>query len=117
MRLARADGQPSKGWHLGPWNSDLTVSIGFANEGIDEPHLHERITEIYLVARGSATVRVEQETVVVGPGDVLVIEPGERHTFVSSSTEYLHFVVHAPGLQGDEAWLEKTAVTKAELGL
>ncbi len=117
MRLARGLDGPVKGWHLGPWNSDLPISIGFANEGIDEPHLHERITEVYLVARGTATVRVERETVVVGPGDVLVIEPGERHTFVSSSSEYLHFVVHAPGLQGDEAWLEKTAVHRAELGL
>ena len=109
MRLARADERPSKGWHLGPWNSDLPVSIGFANEGLDEPHLHERITEIYLVARGTATVRVEQET--------LVLEPGERHTFVSSSAGYLHFVLHVPGLQGDEAWLEKTAVDRSELGL
>lgn len=117
MRLARADERPSKGWHLGPWNSDLPVSIGFANEGLDEPHLHERITEIYLVARGTATVRVEQETLVLGPGDVLVLEPGERHTFVSSSAGYLHFVLHVPGLQGDEAWLEKTAVDRSELGL
>ena len=53
MRIEHAD-TASKGWYLGPWNSPLGVSVGYANEGIDEPHLHTRISEIYMVARGSA---------------------------------------------------------------
>jgi mannose-6-phosphate isomerase-like protein (cupin superfamily) len=53
----------AKGWFAGPWDSDLAVSIGFANEGVDEPHVHSRITEVYLVSRGSATIRVENSTI------------------------------------------------------
>src|SRR3954467_213457 len=60
MRRERISGEP-KGWFFGPWNSDLPVSVGFANAAIDEPHTHNRITEIYFVARGSCSVRVRSE--------------------------------------------------------
>src|SRR5690348_8939973 len=43
----------AKGWFAGPWDSDLAVSVGFANAGIDEPHVHAEVTEISLVARGT----------------------------------------------------------------
>ncbi len=106
-----------KGWFTGPWDSDLAISIGYANSAIDEPHLHTRITEIYLVACGLASMRVEKETLHLEAGDVVVIEPGEAHTFLSSSPDYLHFVVHTPGLAGAEALQEKQAVERARLGL
>lgn len=35
-------------------------------------------------------------------GDMLVVEPGEPHTFVSSSPDYLHFVVQTPFMPGDK---------------
>src|SRR6266536_2491562 len=40
----------------------------------------------------------------------LIIDPGEAHTFLTSSDDYLHFVIHAPGLVGDEARREKHLV-------
>jgi mannose-6-phosphate isomerase-like protein (cupin superfamily) len=107
----------AKGWFAGPWDSDLRVSIGFANEGVDEPHLHTRITEIYLVARGSSSIRVERETIDLDEGDVLIVEPGEAHTFLTASAGYLHFVIHTPGLAGEEARDEKQIVPRSRLGL
>ena len=107
----------AKGWFTGPWNSTLEISVGFANAGIDEPHVHSRITEVYLVARGTSALRVEQETVELREGDVLVVEPGEAHTFLESSDDYLHFVVHTPGLAGDDARNEKQFVPRSRLGL
>jgi mannose-6-phosphate isomerase-like protein (cupin superfamily) len=115
MRLERAT-DADKGWLAGPWDGDLGVSLGFATEGIDEPHLHTRITEIYLVARGTSSLRVEAETIDLGAGDVLIVEPGEAHTFFTSSPDYLHFVVHSPGLAGDEARREKRLVPRSRLG-
>lgn len=107
MRIERANGGSAKGWYVGPWNSDLGVSIGYANEGINEPHLHTRITEIYMVARGTSVIQVEHEMVNLAAGDLIIVEPGEAHTFLSSSTDYFHFVVHVPGLAGEEARAEK----------
>ena len=115
MRVQKADPSAAKGWYVGPWNSGLSVSVGYANEGIDEPHVHQRITEIYLVARGTAEMRVEQETVTLKAGDVIVVEPGEAHTFLASSPDYFHFVVHVPGLTGGEARAEKSAVPRSRL--
>jgi len=95
----------------------LTVSIGYANKGLDEPHVHQRITDIYLVARGTSELRVGQETVTLEPGDVVVIEPAEAHTFLSSSPDYFHFVAHVPGLTGAEARADKERVPRSRLGL
>jgi mannose-6-phosphate isomerase-like protein (cupin superfamily) len=79
--------------------------------------VHSRITEIYLVACGTAEVRVEQETVVLEAGDMIVVEPGEAHTFLSSSPDYFHFVAHVPGVSGEEARAEKVPVPRSRLGL
>lgn len=37
----------------------LDLSIGYANTSVDEPHMHEKTIEIYLVARGKAEIRFE----------------------------------------------------------
>jgi mannose-6-phosphate isomerase-like protein (cupin superfamily) len=116
MRLERATGA-RKGWLAGPWDSELGVSLGFATEGVDEPHVHARITEIYLVAHGSSSVRVEHETLELREGDVLIVDPGEAHTFLESSADYLHFVLHVPGVTGREAADDKRLVEHSVLGL
>ncbi|MBV8084373.1 MAG: cupin domain-containing protein [Chloroflexi bacterium] len=110
MRLEHADLSAAKGWYLGPWNSSLDVSVGYATRGMDAPHLHRRMNEVYLIARGQAQVRVGDQTLHVGPGDVLVVEPGEPHTFLDSTPEYFHFVIHTPALVGQEATADRIAI-------
>ena len=117
MRIEHADYSVDKGWYLGAWNSALPISVGYANKGIDEPHVHSQITEIYLVARGTSQLRVEQETLRLAAGDVIAIEPGEAHTFLTSSADYFHFVIHTPGLASEIARTEKSAVSQTRLGL
>jgi mannose-6-phosphate isomerase-like protein (cupin superfamily) len=117
MRIERGDAGTAKGWYLGPWNSDLGVAIGWATAAIDEPHLHCRMTEVYLVGRGTAQAQVERDVVRLGPGDVLVVEPGEAHTFTASSPDYLHFVLHLPALPPEEARSDKVPVPPHRLGL
>jgi mannose-6-phosphate isomerase-like protein (cupin superfamily) len=116
MRVEKAK-SIAKGWYLGPWNADLDISIGYANEGVDEPHLHEMVREIYLVARGTAELCVEKETVRLVPDTVVVVEPGEAHTFLSSSPDYFHFVIHVPGLRGAQAQKDKVSLPRSRLGL
>jgi quercetin dioxygenase-like cupin family protein len=45
---------------------------------------------------------VDGEAVRLRAGDLLAVEPGEVHTFVTSSEDYLHFVVQAPFVAGDK---------------
>ncbi len=117
MRLERSDRSSDKGWFLGPWNSDLAIPIGYANAGIDEPHVHSSMFEVYLVARGTSVIRVEQENVTLTAGDAVIVEPGEAHTFLESSPDYLHFVVHAPQRGHELATGDKTPVDRERLGL
>ena len=117
MRIDKSDPNIVKGWNFGAWNADIDISVGFANEGVDEPHLHRQMTEIYLMARGTAVMRVEQETVALVQDDVVVIEPGEAHTFLSSSPDHFHFVIQTPGLTGDAAKADKVPVPRSRLGL
>jgi mannose-6-phosphate isomerase-like protein (cupin superfamily) len=116
MKIAHAD-LIDKGWCFGPWNSELAVSVGYANKGVDEPHVHSQITEIYLVARGAAKIRVEHKTIDLQAGDIIAIDPGEAHTFLSSTADYFHFVIHTPGISGDAAIAEKSTVQRIRLGL
>jgi quercetin dioxygenase-like cupin family protein len=115
--MERANRDRAKGWYLGAWNSELALAIGYAWEGINDPHLHRRITEIYLVGAGTAELRVEQETFQLEAGDVVVIEPGEAHTFLASSPEYFHFVLHVPSLPPDDMAAEREPVRASCLGL
>ncbi len=117
MHIERAKYTKGKGWYLGPWNSQMDIAIGYAHAGIDEPHLHARVHEVYLVAQGRSTVRVEQQTIELKAGDLLVIEPGEAHTFLDYSNDYFHFVIHTPGMEGEAVRAEKHSVDRARLGL
>jgi mannose-6-phosphate isomerase-like protein (cupin superfamily) len=115
MRFEQAKLIDDKGWYAGPWDSNLSISVGFANKGIDQPHVHSRITEIYLVVRGTAEIRVEKKTIKILTGDMIIVDPGEAHTFLSSSPDYFHFVIHTPSLAGEEARTEKTSVPRSRL--
>lgn len=85
-----------KGWFFGPWNSGLPVPVGYANQGVNERHLHAAMFEVYLVAQGESVVLVDDCRIVLHAGDCLVVEPGEVHTFLSSSDDYFHFVFQSP---------------------
>ena len=42
-------------------------------------HYHTEAEEVYFVLSGKGGVRVDGETHSIGPGDVVIITPGERH--------------------------------------
>ena len=60
------------------------------------------MNEVYLVARGQSTAVVDGEEANLNVGDVLVVEPGEHHTFKENSPDYLHFVLQSPFVKGDK---------------
>ena len=113
-----APGDGEKGWYVASWNGTFPFPVGYARTGIDDPHVHTHFAEVFLIARGHAQLRVERETVTVREGDMVVVEPGEAHTFLSSSPDYFHFVFHHPGLASQEEIVgERQAVSRERLGL
>ena len=106
MIIARNDeSKPAKGWYSALFHSSLPA-IGFANQGIDERHCHHELYEVYLVARGSSTIMVNGTSISLSAGDVIVVEPGEVHTFVENTPDYFHFVLHCPPIRGDKVVID-----------
>lgn len=101
------DKNKPKGWFAGPWNSELEVSIGYANEGINELHYHTKMREVYLIAKGESTAKVNGQEVKLVAGDMLVVEPNEIHTFTTNSKDYLHFVIHTPFAKDDKVLIDQ----------
>lgn len=54
MRIEKADRAQAKGWYCGPWDSELEISLGYANQGVDEPHPHLRMRDPFYGPRRSA---------------------------------------------------------------
>jgi len=96
MHLGKMGSDPT-GWIGGAWNWGLPAAIGYATAGLDAPHRHERTTEVYLVAVGSATAVVDGVAIGIEAGDVLVVEPHEVRSFSESSDDYRCFVLHVGG--------------------
>ena len=115
--VMRVDSESDKGWYLGPWNSQLEVSVGYARRPPDEPHLHRSVHELYLVARGTCRVRVEGRTLELSAGELLHLRPGEAHTFLACSNDYFHYVIHTPGLAEMDTRDDKQVVPRNRLGL
>ena len=67
-----------------PANSSLTrhslAEIRHPPGTASQEHYHTEAEEVYYVVGGQGAVRVDGETRSIGPGDVVVIVPGERHT-------------------------------------
>ena len=99
-------GADAVGWIGGRWNWGTPVGIGYANGALDEPHWHGLTIEVYLVAAGSAVAVIDNAEIPVEAGDVLVVEPHEVRTFISSSADYRSFVLHI----GDDGTPDKVPV-------
>ena len=101
------DNAATKGWFTGPWDSPLPVPVGYARAGVNEPHVHQRMYEVYLVATGHGTAVVDGKHVDLKPGDMLTIEPGEVHAFIANSDDYSHFVIQTPYVAGDKVFVQQ----------
>jgi quercetin dioxygenase-like cupin family protein len=100
------DPKTSKGWFIGPWDSDLPIPVGFANAGVNEKHVHQKMYEVYLIANGHSTAVVNGKSIKLKTGDMLIVEPGEVHTFINNSRNYFHFVLNTPFIKGDKVLVE-----------
>lgn len=56
-------------------------------------HFHNKQTEVYYVLEGEAEVFLNSEKFDATPGDVFVVEPGDKHHIMNRSKEDFKFVV------------------------
>jgi mannose-6-phosphate isomerase-like protein (cupin superfamily) len=56
--------------------ADIIIPAGVAVK----PHYHKVIEEVYHITAGSGVMVIDGREALVGPGDTVVILPGERHS-------------------------------------
>lgn len=71
-------------------------------------HHHTVADEVYFVRSGQGRVRVDGETHAIGPGDAVIIRPGQAHKVWNDGPDDLVLIVScAPAYQVNEvAWDE-----------
>ncbi len=75
---------------------DMSVDVmRFTPEDTDHMHAHE-VQEVYHIASGSAAINVEGDVTPVTAGDVIHIEPGEKHRFQDFDSALVVTVFYAP---------------------
>ncbi len=56
-------------------------------------HVHVDMTEIFVIVQGSAHMDVDDYGLEVEAEDMIIVEPGERHTMRNNSSWELRFMV------------------------
>ena len=62
----------------------------------DQPHLHQRSWEYYLVLRGEEVQQIEDINVSIHPGEILAVSPNVKHNLRSRTAPYLGFTIRVP---------------------
>lgn len=60
------------------------------------PHLHNNFEECIYVLSGRGAMRAESGEYPVGPGDVLLVPPGEKHMTINTGSEPLKLLCFFP---------------------
>lgn len=72
------------------------------------PHRHTNCSEAYFVLDGQVSVRVEDETFLVGPEEFLLVPRGTAHTFGNKGDDWARLlVIHAPAMDAYFAGLHE----------
>jgi mannose-6-phosphate isomerase-like protein (cupin superfamily) len=65
----------------------------YPSGGCVQPHQHEIAEHVYYFIEGTGTADCGDERLTVGPGTVMFVRPGVRHSVVSTGDGDLVFVV------------------------
>jgi len=61
-------------------------------------HKHTASDEAYMVLEGDITLMIEDERVIVGPGEICFVPAGVFHALIHVTPPYRGFVIRAPAL-------------------
>lgn len=76
-------------------SEELGIGIAEAKTEDAEPHYHEKTGEIYFVLQGKGKMDVGDETLDLGPRDLVYIPPGTMHRAYSDG-EFESLVISVP---------------------
>jgi quercetin dioxygenase-like cupin family protein len=101
MRMLRQLLQ-KEGWHLAESGLPIQVGVKFAASPFGKKHLHQTMAEYFLLVAGSMKISVAGQALEMEKGDLLVVEPGEKHEVLNCSPDALLLLLMPPALAGDK---------------
>jgi mannose-6-phosphate isomerase-like protein (cupin superfamily) len=95
-------GNGCTGWHL-VQNEQLGVIQETMPPGTAEVrHYHERAQQFFYVLRGQGTFELDGVILHLGPGEGVIVPPGQPHQLHNEAPEALEFlVISTPHAHGD----------------
>jgi quercetin dioxygenase-like cupin family protein len=90
---------------------DFALKAGGA---VPMPHVHPEQSERFEVVAGEMRFRVGLRTIIAGPGDVLLVEPGVAHSFANAGPDEARVRVEVrPALAMEEMFADVIALAEA----
>ena len=94
-----------EGWHLAEAGLPIQVGVKFGASPFGKRHLHKTMTEYFLLLEGELRLWVNEETMAMKKGDLLVVEPGEAHEIRDCSPDALLLLLMPPPVADDKVEL------------
>jgi quercetin dioxygenase-like cupin family protein len=68
-------------------------------------HHHRTSIEVYHVLRGTCEIAVNDDLITIGPGDTMLMEPGDVHALTNTGDELFELLVFKTNAaDGDTVW-------------
>ena len=85
-----------------------------ARGAVPMPHVHPEQSERFEVVAGEMRFRVGLRTIIAGPGDVVLVEPGVAHSFANAGPDEARLRVEVrPALAMEEMFADVIALAEA----
>ena len=94
-----------EGWHLAEAGMPIQVGVKSGSTPFGKKHLHKTMAEYFLLVAGSMKLSVAGQTLELEKGDLLVVEPGEKHEVLNCSPDALLLLLMPPAVAGDKVEL------------
>ncbi len=101
-------GENCDGWHLLKRDDISIIQELVPAGGREVKHFHNISRQFFYILAGTATMRINDETLTLHKGDGVEIPPGVEHQFRNDSEEDVSFlVVSFPKSHGDRVNLQE----------
>ena len=71
------------------------VAFHYLRISDSKKHYHKKTTEYYFVAEGVGEMELDDKTIPIQKGDLIVVPPGTRHTSRPTTKQELHILIVA----------------------
>ena len=91
-----------KKWLLGIEGSKSPIEIGYIDILTDQLHYHEHIHEYYIIISGNMKMIIDSKEIILKAGDILYVEPEEKHMISGGDKELKCFLIKWPNDSKDK---------------